>query len=108
MCVNWKIFIKRLALSASDQGVINEADLRMVPEFDQLPNASLSADVNLNSQHQISRKLNCMSGKKREPAHCRCNERLDQYQQLIDEAGGNVAEVSPDGTFSLLPALPTF
>ena len=47
--------IKRLALSASNQGLITGADLRRVPEFDQFANAGLAVSVNLTDHQQVSR-----------------------------------------------------
>ena len=86
--------IKRLALSASIEGVITRADLHRVPEFDQFANAGVPLSSGSPEQHQVSRKLNCMSVRKKEPGHCRCNDELDQYLQLIEQTGGNLAEAA--------------
>lgn len=86
--------IKRLALGASIEGVITRAALHRVPEFDQYLNGSVPLTPRLTEEHQVSRKLNCMSGRKKELGLCRCTEQLDQYRQLLDDAGGNVAEAA--------------
>lgn len=82
--------IKRLALSASDNGVITEADLQTVPELEQvwlgrLPVMGLS---------QVSRKLNCISRTRKDAGPCRHNEQLNEYRQLLDETGGNLTEAA--------------
>jgi transcriptional regulator with PAS, ATPase and Fis domain len=84
--------IKRLALSASIEGVITRAALHRVPEFDQFLSGSIPPTPGLTEQHQVSRKLNCMSGRRNEPGQCRCiEEKLNEYRSLVDEAGGNLA-----------------
>ncbi len=81
--------IKRLALNASDHGVITEADLQNVPELERvrltLPVIGLS---------EVSRKLNCLSRVKKESEPCRHDELLNDYRQLLDETGGNLTEAA--------------
>ena len=81
--------IKRLALTASNDGVITAADLHGVSEFDQFGNAGAALKVG-SIHHPVPRKLNCVSGRKKEPGHCRCHEQLNHYQQLVDHADGNL------------------
>ncbi|HEY6803706.1 MAG TPA: sigma-54 dependent transcriptional regulator [Pyrinomonadaceae bacterium] len=85
--------VKRLALTASIEGAIKTIHLRRIAEFVQL----LSDEVPCNSdpieQNQVSRKLNCLSRRKR-IGSCPCNEELITYQQLVEEARGNVAAVA--------------
>jgi len=82
--------IKRLALTASNQGAITGADMYRVREFDQFVNAETTLNVGPTDQHRVSRKLNCVSGRRDEPGHCRCSEQLDQYRRLVDQVGGNL------------------
>ena len=85
--------IKRLALSASIEGGITRAHLHRVPEFDQLANET--APICLGEEHQVSRKLNRISGRRNEPPVCRCKEELlNEYQSLVDEVDGNLAEAA--------------
>ena len=85
--------VKRLALDATKEGVITRARLTALPEFSELVSADLRAAASSNAAVSVSRKLNCISGKKR-AGNCRCNEQLDHYQQLVDDAGGNLAAVA--------------
>jgi len=85
--------VKRLALGATKEGVITRARLTALPEFSELVSADLRAAASSNAAVSVSRKLNCISGKKR-AGNCRCNEQLDHYQQLVDDAGGNLAAVA--------------
>jgi transcriptional regulator with PAS, ATPase and Fis domain len=82
--------IKRFALSASDSGVIREADLQMVPELEQL-RIGMMPVVGLS---QVSRKLNCLSRTKKESEPCRHDELLNDYRQLLDQTGGNLTEAA--------------
>lgn len=82
--------IKRLALCASDYGVINEADLQTVPELEQLRIIMMPV-VGLS---QVSRKLNCISRVRRDSESCRHDELLNDYRQLLDETGGNLTEAA--------------
>ncbi len=82
--------IKRFALSASDSGVIREADLQMVPELEQLRIVMMPV-VGLS---QVSRKLNCISRVKKESEPCRHDELLNDYRQLLDQTGGNLTEAA--------------
>ena len=82
--------IKRFALSASDSGVIREADLQTVPELEQLRIVMMPV-VGLS---QVSRKLNCISRVKKESEPCRHDELLNDYRQLLDQTGGNLTEAA--------------
>lgn len=82
--------IKRLALSASDSGVITEADLQTVPELEQLWIVMMPV-VGLS---QVSRKLNCISRVRKESESCRHDDLLNDYRQLLDETGGNLTEAA--------------
>jgi transcriptional regulator with PAS, ATPase and Fis domain len=85
--------IKRLALSASLEGLITREHLHRVPEFDQLTNASVP--ICLEEERQVSRKINCISGRRNETPVCRCKEELlNEYQSLVDEVDGNLAEAA--------------
>ncbi len=83
--------IKRLALTASNHGAITGADMCRVREFDQFVNTETTLNVVATDLHPISRKLNCVSGRREELGRCRCNEQLDQYRRLVDQVGGNLA-----------------
>jgi transcriptional regulator with PAS, ATPase and Fis domain len=85
--------IKRLALAASNEGTITKAHLTAVPEFRESISAQAASAAWTNSPEIVSRKLNCISGRKG-AGNCRCSEQLDRYQQLLDDAGGNVAAVA--------------
>jgi len=85
--------VKRLALDATKEGVITCAHLLAVPEFSEIVSANLRAAASSNVGVSVSRKLNCISGKKR-VGNCGCNQQLDHYQQLVDAAGGNLAAVA--------------
>ena len=85
--------IKRLALCAADEGVMSEAFLRTIPEFAPFVGADLM-NKNLPQPNPISRKFNLISGRKGGSGHCQCTEQLNLYHQLLDEAGGNVAEAA--------------
>lgn len=82
--------IKRLALSASDHGVITPADLQTVPELEQLRIVMMPV-IGLS---QVSRKLNRISRARRESESCRHDEQLNEYRQLLDETGGNLTEAA--------------
>ncbi len=86
--------IKRLALSASIEGSITQEHLRRVPEFDQSANAGAHLTMAPRKGH-VSRKLNCISGRRNETLTCRCKvELLNEYQSLVDEVDGNLAEAA--------------
>ena len=80
--------IKRLALSASEDGAITEPDLQKVPELEDVRLARLPA-IGLS---QVSRKLNCIS--RRTDSKPFQNEQLNQYRELLDKTGGNLAEAA--------------
>ena len=80
--------IKRLALSASEDGAITEADLQTVPELADLRIARQSV-IGLS---QVSRKLNCIS--RRKDSKQFQNEQLNQYRELLDKTGGNLTEAA--------------
>lgn len=82
--------IKRLALSASDYGVITEADLQTVPELERVRLTVLPV-IGLS---EVSRKLNCISRVRKESVPCRHDELLNDYRQLLDETGGNLTEAA--------------
>lgn len=85
--------IKRLALSASVEGVITTKHLHRVPEFDLPANPNVALLLNRAEQHSVSRKLNCMSGQRKRSDLCK-REQLDDYRRLLAEAGGNLAEAA--------------
>jgi transcriptional regulator with PAS, ATPase and Fis domain len=86
--------IKRLALNASSQGVITEQHLLRVSELEEFVDKSAFDVLSSEEPNEVSRKLNCLSGKGKQRGLCRCSEELDQYQQLLDETHGNVAFVA--------------
>jgi transcriptional regulator with PAS, ATPase and Fis domain len=86
--------IKRLALNASSQGVITEEHLLRVSELEEFVDRSAFDVPSSEEPNQVSRKLNCLSGRKKQRGLCRCSKELEQYQQLIDEAHGNLASVA--------------
>jgi transcriptional regulator with PAS, ATPase and Fis domain len=86
--------IKRLALCASKKGLIGGSDVQTVTEFDQLANAGVPVSVGCMEQHEVSRKLICMSVRTKELGRCRCNDELDQYRQLVEQVDGNLAEAA--------------
>jgi transcriptional regulator with PAS, ATPase and Fis domain len=85
--------VKRLALTASIEGAIRSNHLRRISEFDQFLSDEVPCNSELSEQNQVSRKLNCLSGR-RNIGSCRCSEELVTYRQLVEEAHGNVAAVA--------------
>jgi transcriptional regulator with GAF, ATPase, and Fis domain len=80
--------IKRVCINASAVGVITAEDFRLFSEFRDIfreePQPSIIPIVS------PLRKLNHVSGTK-EPQSCRCTERLNQYQEVLDGTGGNLS-----------------
>ena len=80
--------MKRLSLSASMSGVITAEDFQSLSEFRDIVRVeSRPTRITMVSP---TRKLNRISGRK-EAQTCRCTERLNQYQEVLDGKGGNLA-----------------
>jgi transcriptional regulator with PAS, ATPase and Fis domain len=87
--------IKRLALSASIEGIITKEHLERVREFDQIADESTQHATALEGGNQVARKLNCISGRRNDGVPCRCKESmLNEYQNLVNEVDGNLAEAA--------------
>ena len=83
--------IKRLALLVGDEGIITEADVRSVPELNELAKSSALYCVGSTQQDHGSRSFNYLSTSREYKGRCRCNEELDLYRRLVDQADGNLA-----------------
>jgi len=80
--------MKRLSLSASMSGVITAEDFQSLSEFRDIVRVeSRPTRITMVSP---TRKLNRISGRK-EAQTCRCTKRLNQYQEVLDGKGGNLA-----------------
>ena len=87
--------IKRLAVSAAyEAGTITSSLLQRVPELRECLEVAESVDDSLDERYEVTRKANCMSGKKQEHGRCRCIDRFEEYRQLLDQAEGNLAAVA--------------
>ena len=87
--------IKRLAVSAAHEtGTITSSLLQRVPELRECLEVAESVDDSSDERYEVSRKANCMSGKKQELGRCRCVDRFEEYRQLLDQAEGNLAAVA--------------
>lgn len=87
--------IKRLAVSAAEgAGAITSSLLQRVPELRECLEVTASVDHSSDGYSEVTRKANCISGKKQELGRCRCVDQLEEYRQLLDQADGNLAAVA--------------
>jgi len=87
--------IKRVALEASDRGVITEADVRSLSEFVPLVTRSDAAygEDALMKNHNSS-MVSGLPSIRRYPPRCACCEEFDLYRRQMAEVGGNVTKAA--------------
>ncbi len=86
--------IKRLALRVEEKGIITEADVRSIPELNQLTKYRALHCVESLDQNQVAKPLKCVSTTGKDQSRCRCNEELDLYRRRVEQAGGKLAEAA--------------